>query len=145
MTQDEMKQAVAEAALEYIRPHLEDDTVLGIGTGSTANLFIDALATVKGLLNATVAIVDEESADAILLTGTLLSIDKDSFEMVAGGVTYVVWFDEDVKTVRIGETGGKLTSELIDPEDLEVGVVIEVHGVTGADSSVNANALVVIG
>ena len=32
---DELKQAVADAALEYIRPRLEDDTVLGIGTGST--------------------------------------------------------------------------------------------------------------
>ena len=49
MTQDELKQAVAEAALAYIRPHLENETVLGIGTGSTANLFIDCLAEVKGL------------------------------------------------------------------------------------------------
>lgn len=55
MTQDELKQAVADAALAYIRPRLDDDTVLGIGTGSTANLFIDALAAVKGLINATVA------------------------------------------------------------------------------------------
>ena len=33
MTQDELKQAVAAAALDYIRPHLEENTVLGIGTG----------------------------------------------------------------------------------------------------------------
>ena len=33
MTQDELKQAVADAALSYIRPKLENDTVLGIGTG----------------------------------------------------------------------------------------------------------------
>jgi len=55
MTQDEMKQAVADAALAFIRPKLENDTVLGIGTGSTANLFIDNLAGIKGLINATVA------------------------------------------------------------------------------------------
>ena len=55
MNQDEMKQAVADAALAYIQPKLENDTVLGIGTGSTANLFIDALARIKGQINATVA------------------------------------------------------------------------------------------
>ncbi len=55
MTQDELKQAVAQAALDYIGPKLENDTVLGIGTGSTAHLFIDALAAVKGRINATVA------------------------------------------------------------------------------------------
>jgi len=55
MTQDELKQAVADAALAYIAPKLENDTVLGIGTGSTANLFIDALASVKASINATVA------------------------------------------------------------------------------------------
>ena len=48
MTQNELKQAVAEAALAYIRPRLERDTVLGIGTGSTANLFIDSLAGIRG-------------------------------------------------------------------------------------------------
>jgi ribose 5-phosphate isomerase A len=55
MTQDELKQAVAAAALAYIRPRLDDDTVIGIGTGSTANHFIDCLAEIKGLVNATVA------------------------------------------------------------------------------------------
>jgi ribose 5-phosphate isomerase A len=53
MTQDELKQAVAEAAIAYVAPKLENDSVLGIGTGSTANLFIDALAGIKGQLNAT--------------------------------------------------------------------------------------------
>ena len=48
MNQNEMKQAVADAALDYIRPKLDDDTVLGIGTGSTANLFIDSLASHQG-------------------------------------------------------------------------------------------------
>lgn len=55
MTQDELKQAVADAALAYIQPRLENDTILGIGTGSTANLFIDALARIKGQINGTVA------------------------------------------------------------------------------------------
>ena len=55
MTQDELKQAVAAAALEYIKPHLESDMIIGIGTGSTANMFIDALAAVKTQFDGTVA------------------------------------------------------------------------------------------
>ena len=43
MTQDEMKQAVAKAAIEYV----EVGTIIGIGTGSTANFFIDELAKIK--------------------------------------------------------------------------------------------------
>ena len=43
MTQDELKAQVAQAALQYIG----EGQVIGVGTGSTVNLFIDALATVK--------------------------------------------------------------------------------------------------
>ena len=51
MTQDEMKRMVAEAALEYVVP----GTIIGIGTGSTANHFIDCLAGIKGRIDGTVA------------------------------------------------------------------------------------------
>jgi ribose 5-phosphate isomerase A len=51
MTQDEMKKAAARAALEYV----EAGTVVGVGTGSTANHFIDLLATIKGKLDGTVS------------------------------------------------------------------------------------------
>ncbi|SEL24104.1 ribose-5-phosphate isomerase RpiA [Halomonas daqiaonensis] len=47
MTQDELKDAVAAAAIDEIRPRLERDTILGIGTGSTANRFIDRLADLR--------------------------------------------------------------------------------------------------
>lgn len=47
MTQDELKQAVAQAALDYVLPRISSDSVIGIGTGSTANCFIDALAKHK--------------------------------------------------------------------------------------------------
>lgn len=43
MTQDEMKKAAAIKALDYIKPN----TIVGVGTGSTVNHFIDALATIK--------------------------------------------------------------------------------------------------
>ncbi|NRD72829.1 ribose-5-phosphate isomerase RpiA [Shewanella sp. VB17] len=43
MTQDEMKKAAGWAALKYV----ESDSIVGVGTGSTVNHFIDALATMK--------------------------------------------------------------------------------------------------
>ena len=44
MTQDELKKAVGWAALQYVQP----GTIVGVGTGSTAAHFIDALGTMKG-------------------------------------------------------------------------------------------------
>lgn len=44
MTQDELKLSVAKAALNYLLPKLQSHDILGIGTGSTANFFIDLLA-----------------------------------------------------------------------------------------------------
>ena len=55
MTQDELKQAVGQAALDYILPHLEQDMIIGVGTGSTANFFIDTLAEVKDRFDGAVA------------------------------------------------------------------------------------------
>jgi ribose 5-phosphate isomerase A len=47
MTQDELKKAVAKAAIDYIAPRLDRESVIGVGTGSTANFFIDMLADLK--------------------------------------------------------------------------------------------------
>lgn len=44
-TQDELKREVAQAALDFIAPHLTPASMLGIGTGSTANEFINLLGT----------------------------------------------------------------------------------------------------
>ena len=44
MNQDELKKAVAKAAIDYIAPRLDSDSIIGVGTGSTANFFIDMLA-----------------------------------------------------------------------------------------------------
>ena len=51
MTQDELKQAVARAAIQYV----VDGEIIGVGTGSTANFFIDELATIKHRIMGTVA------------------------------------------------------------------------------------------
>ena len=51
MNQDDKKRQVAQAAIEYVEPN----TVIGIGTGSTANFFIDELAKIKHTIEGTVA------------------------------------------------------------------------------------------
>ncbi len=109
MTQDELKQAVADAALAYIRPRLENDTVLGIGTGSTANLFIDALAQIKGQINATVA-SSEASAQRLKGHGIpvyeLNTVDRVDF--------YIDGADESNRALQLIKGGGAaLTREKI--------------------------------
>ncbi|MFT0517867.1 MULTISPECIES: ribose-5-phosphate isomerase RpiA [Pseudomonas] len=55
MTQDQLKQAVAQAAVDFILPKLDEKSVVGVGTGSTANCFIDALAKHKTAFDGAVA------------------------------------------------------------------------------------------
>ncbi len=57
MTQDEMKKAAAIKALEFIK----NDTIVGVGTGSTVNHFIDALATIKHKIEGAVSSSEESS------------------------------------------------------------------------------------
>lgn len=109
MTQDQLKQAVADAALAHIEPHVDDDTVLGIGTGSTANLFIDALAAIKGRIGATVA-SSEASAERLRSHGIpvydLNSVDQVDF--------YIDGADESNHALQlIKGGGGALTREKI--------------------------------
>jgi ribose 5-phosphate isomerase A len=58
MDQDELKQAVAKAAID----HIPDNCVVGVGTGSTANYFIDELAAIKGRIEGAVASSDASAA-----------------------------------------------------------------------------------
>lgn len=55
MTQDKLKKDVARAAIEYVVPQLEEDSIIGIGTGSTANHFIDMLAEFSSKFEGAVA------------------------------------------------------------------------------------------
>ncbi len=57
MTQDELKQAVAREAIK----HIVDDAVVGVGSGSTANFFIDELAKIKGRIAGAVASSDRSA------------------------------------------------------------------------------------
>ncbi|MBO2676386.1 ribose-5-phosphate isomerase RpiA [Shewanella algae] len=58
MTQDEMKKAAGWAALEYV----EKDSIVGVGTGSTVNHFIDALATIKADIEGAVSSSEASTA-----------------------------------------------------------------------------------
>jgi len=57
MSQDELKQAVAREAIK----HVVEDAVVGVGTGSTANFFIDELAKIKGRIAGAVASSDRSA------------------------------------------------------------------------------------
>ena len=105
MTQDELKKASAEAALEYV----ESGMIVGVGTGSTANYFIDGLAKIKGKLEATVA-SSEASADRLRSHGiTVLDLNS------AGDLQlYVDGADETTRHLHlIKGGGGALTREKI--------------------------------
>ncbi|MCK5918656.1 MAG: ribose-5-phosphate isomerase RpiA [Cocleimonas sp.] len=105
MTQDEMKKAAAAAALEYV----ESGMVIGIGTGSTANHFIDLLAEVKHKIDATVA-SSVVSADRLEAHGIKVLDLND-----AGTLSlYVDGADESNKALHlIKGGGGALTREKI--------------------------------
>jgi ribose 5-phosphate isomerase A len=60
MTQDELKQAVARAAIDYV----VDGEIIGVGTGSTANYFIDELGKIKRRIKGAVA-SSEATADRL--------------------------------------------------------------------------------
>ncbi|RNC79231.1 ribose-5-phosphate isomerase RpiA [Piscirickettsia salmonis] len=64
MKQDDLKQQVALKALEYVKPGMW----VGVGTGSTANFFIDSLAAIKNQIEGTVA-SSEESAKRLKAHG----------------------------------------------------------------------------
>tara|TARA_B100000959_G_C14985459_1_gene625393 strand:- start:452 stop:1123 length:672 start_codon:yes stop_codon:yes gene_type:complete len=61
MTQDELKRAVAQAAFSYVESLLDDDTIVGVGTGSTANFFIEELGKISHKLYGTVASSEEST------------------------------------------------------------------------------------
>lgn len=105
MTQDEMKKAAALAALEYI----DTGSIIGVGTGSTANHFIDALATIKGKIEGAVA---SSKATAERLKHHQIPV----FELnTTGGLSlYVDGADESTRHLHlIKGGGGALTREKI--------------------------------
>jgi ribose 5-phosphate isomerase A len=109
MDQDAQKRSVAEAAIAYIEPRLTPKTIVGVGTGSTTNFFIDALA---GLRHKFDACVSSSTASTERLQGHGIQVlDLNSVDRVE---VYVDGADE-VNPARqlIKGGGGALTREKI--------------------------------
>ena len=116
MSSDEMKKRAAEAALEYV----EENTIIGIGTGSTVNHFIDALSRIKHRIEGAVS-----SSEAT--TQRLKAHKIPVFDLNAAGPLplYVDGADEANRYLQlIKGGGGALTREKIIAAASEVFVCI---------------------
>jgi len=109
MTQDELKQAVAKAAVDYIAPKLDSDSIVGVGTGSTANFFIDHLAELKASFDGCVA---SSEASAERLRGHGIPVyELNAVDTIA---VYVDGADESNAQLELIKGGGAaLTREKI--------------------------------
>ena len=105
MTQDELKQLVATEALK----HVVDDSVVGVGSGSTVNFFIDALATIKGRIEGTVA-ASEASAERLKKHGIRV-FDLNSVDDLPVYIDGADEITEHMHMIKGG--GGALTREKI--------------------------------
>jgi len=105
MTQDEMKNAAAIKALEFI----ENDTIVGVGTGSTVNFFIDALASMKNEITGAVS-SSEESTKRLKAHGIEV-FDLNSVDILD---VYIDGADEITQHMAMIKGGGAaLTREKI--------------------------------
>ncbi len=105
MTQDELKQAVARAALNYV----VDGAIIGVGTGSTANFFIDELGKIKERIKGAVA-SSEATATRLKSHGIAVFDLNDITNMPV----YIDGADEiDASGAMIKGGGGALTREKI--------------------------------
>ena len=105
MTQDELKALVGQAALAYVQP----GSIVGVGTGSTVNCFIDALATMKDRIAGAVSSSDKSTQRMQALGITVL--DSNSVERIP---VYIDGADEiDHRGNMIKGGGAALTREKI--------------------------------
>jgi ribose 5-phosphate isomerase A len=109
MNQDQLKQAVAQAAVDFILPKLDSKSVVGVGTGSTANFFIDALAKHKMAFDGAVA-SSEATAERLKSHG----IEVYELNNVSDLEFYVDGADESDAQLNLIKGGGAaLTREKI--------------------------------
>ncbi len=105
MTQDELKQAVARAAIDYV----VDGEIVGVGTGSTANFFIDELGKIRDRIKGAVA--SSEATAARLKSHGIPVLDLNEVERMS---VYIDGADEiDHGGAMIKGGGGALTREKI--------------------------------
>ncbi|HKB81853.1 MAG TPA: ribose-5-phosphate isomerase RpiA [Burkholderiales bacterium] len=105
MDQDQLKKAVARAALD----HIPDKCIVGVGTGSTANCFIDELAGIKGRIEGAVA--SSEASTARLKNAGIRVFDLNAVSDVPVYVDGADEIDRQLHMIKGG--GGALTREKI--------------------------------
>jgi ribose 5-phosphate isomerase A len=105
MTQDELKALVGQAALAYVQP----GTVVGVGTGSTVNHFIQALGTIKARIAGAVS-SSEESSRRLRALGIEV-LDSNGVERIPVYIDGADEIDEQGHMIKGG--GGALTREKI--------------------------------
>ena len=105
MTQDELKKLVAREALKYV----EEDTIVGVGSGSTVDHFIDALAGMKGRIEGAVA-ASVRSADRLKKHGIRV-FDLNAVDELPVYVDGADEVTEHLTMIKGG--GGALTREKI--------------------------------
>ena len=109
MSQDNLKKAAARQAFEYVESLLENDSIVGIGTGSTANFFIEQLGAIAQKIEGTVA-SSEESAKRL----KELNIPVLDLNSVGEVFVYVDGADESNEYLQLIKGGGAaLTREKI--------------------------------
>ena len=109
MSQDNLKKAAARQAFEYVESLLENDSIVGIGTGSTANFFIKELGAIAQKIEGTVA-SSEESAKRL----KELNIPVFDLNSVGEVFVYVDGADESNEHLQLIKGGGAaLTREKI--------------------------------
>ena len=109
MTQDELKIAVAQAAVDYVVEHIPQGSIIGVGTGSTANFFIDALAAHRHHYRGAVA--SSEATHQRLAAHGFTLFDLNAIDKIP---VYVDGADEVDKAMHmIKGGGGALTREKI--------------------------------
>ena len=109
MTQDELKQAVAQAAADYVAEHAPAGSIIGVGTGSTANFFIDALAGIKNKYRGAVA--SSEATRKRLESHGIAVFDLNDVEHIPVYVDGADEIDNGLNMIKGG--GGALTREKI--------------------------------
>lgn len=109
MTQDELKRAVALAAADYVAEHAPAGCVIGVGTGSTANFFIDALASLKCRFRG--AIASSEATRQRLEGHGIAVLDLNEAEHIPVYVDGADEVDGELNMIKGG--GGALTREKI--------------------------------
>ncbi|MGB2903616.1 MAG: ribose-5-phosphate isomerase RpiA [Candidatus Dechloromonas phosphoritropha] len=109
MTQDELKIAVGKAAADHVAENSPEGCIIGVGTGSTANCFIDALATFRTRLKG--AIASSEATKRRLESHGIVVFDLNDIDDLPFYVDGADEIDAGLNMIKGG--GGALTREKI--------------------------------